>query len=70
MVKEHDTMLHVDGTILHHKFSRKYYWPNMINEIKTICKAYANLVRQLKSDDNICLLLLNKQKKRTFLCMT
>ena len=32
-------MLHVDGTMLHHKLSRKYYWPNMINEIKTICKA-------------------------------
>ena len=32
-------MLHVDGTILHHKFSRKCYCPNMINEIKTICKA-------------------------------
>jgi hypothetical protein len=32
-------MLHVDETIFHHELSRKYYWPIMINEIKTICKA-------------------------------
>ncbi len=40
VVKEHETMLHVDGTRVHHELSRKlYYWPNMIKQIKTICKA-------------------------------
>jgi hypothetical protein len=32
-------MLHVDRTRVHHELSRKYYWPNMINEIKAICTA-------------------------------
>jgi hypothetical protein len=39
VVKEHETMLHVDGTRVHHELSRKFYWPNMIKEIKDICKA-------------------------------
>jgi hypothetical protein len=39
VVKDHETMLHVNGTRVHHELSRKFYWPNMINEIKTICKA-------------------------------
>jgi hypothetical protein len=39
VVKEHETMLHVEGTRVHHELSRKYYWPNMINEIKTICRS-------------------------------
>ena len=39
VVKEHETMLHVDGTRVHHELSRKYYWPNMIKQIKEICKA-------------------------------
>jgi hypothetical protein len=40
VVKEHETMLYVDGTReVHHELSRKFYWPNMIKEIKDICKA-------------------------------
>ena len=39
VVKEHENMLHVDGTRVHHEFSRKYYWPNMVKQIKAICKA-------------------------------
>jgi hypothetical protein len=39
VVKENGTMLYVDGTRVHHELSRKFYWPNMINQIKTICKA-------------------------------
>ena len=39
VVKEHETMLHVDGTRVHHELSRKYYWPNMIKQIKEICRA-------------------------------
>jgi hypothetical protein len=31
--------MHVDGTRVHHELSRKFYWPNMIKEIKDICKA-------------------------------
>ena len=30
VVKEHETMLHVDGTRVHHELSRKFYWPNMV----------------------------------------
>ncbi len=37
VVKEHETMLHVDGTRVHHELSRKYYWPNMVKQIKAIC---------------------------------
>ncbi len=40
VVKEHETILHVDGTRVHHELSRKFYWPNMIKQIKTICKAF------------------------------
>ncbi len=36
VVKEHETMLHFDGTKVHHKLSRKHYWPNMIDKIKAI----------------------------------
>ncbi len=39
VVKEHETMLHVDGTRVHHELSRKFYWPKMIRQIKIICKA-------------------------------
>ncbi len=39
VVKEHETMLHVDGTRVHHELSRKFYWPNMVKQIKAICKA-------------------------------
>jgi hypothetical protein len=39
VVKERETMLHVDGTRVHHELSRKFYWPNMIKQIKMICKA-------------------------------
>jgi hypothetical protein len=66
VVKEHKTMLHVDGTRVHHELSRKFYWPNMIKEIKGIGKACKSCKR-LKYVDNICLLLSNKQGKRTFL---
>jgi hypothetical protein len=41
----------------------------MINGSKLFAKL-ANHVRQLKSDDNSSLLLLNKQTKRTFLLLT
>jgi hypothetical protein len=30
VVIKHETMLHVDGTRVHHELSRKFYWPNMI----------------------------------------
>ena len=39
VVKENETMLHVDGTSVHHELSRKFYWSNMIKQIKAICKA-------------------------------
>jgi transposase InsO family protein len=39
VVKEHETMLHESGRRVHHELVRKYYWPNMANEIKIICKA-------------------------------
>jgi transposase InsO family protein len=39
VVKEHETMLHESGRRVHHELVRKYYWPNMANQIKTICKA-------------------------------
>jgi hypothetical protein len=32
-------MLHVAETRVHHELSRKFYWANMIKQIKTICKA-------------------------------
>ncbi len=39
VVKEHETMLHESGRRVHHELVRRYYWPNMANEIKVICKA-------------------------------
>jgi hypothetical protein len=39
VVKEHETMLHENGKRVHHELIRKYYWPNMVNEIKAICQA-------------------------------
>jgi hypothetical protein len=39
VVKEHETMLHESGRRVHHELVRKYYWPNMANQIKVICKA-------------------------------
>jgi hypothetical protein len=38
---EHETMLHQDGRRVHYELSRKYYWPKMAEEIKSICKACA-----------------------------
>ncbi len=32
-------MLHVEGTRVHYELARKYIWPNMVREIKIICKA-------------------------------
>ncbi len=32
-------MLHESGRRVHHELVRKYYWPNMANEIKVICEA-------------------------------
>ena len=32
-------MLHVDGARVNYELSRKYIWPNMVKDIKTICKA-------------------------------
>jgi hypothetical protein len=39
VVKEHETMLHESGRRVHHELVRKYYLPNMANEMKVICKA-------------------------------
>ncbi len=39
VVKEHETLLHESGRRIHHELVRKYYWPNMANQIKAICKA-------------------------------
>jgi hypothetical protein len=39
VVKEHETMLHESERRVHHELVRKYYWPNMANQIKVICKA-------------------------------
>jgi hypothetical protein len=39
VVKEHENMLHETGRRVHHELVRKYYWPNMANQIKVICKA-------------------------------
>ena len=36
---EHETMLHVEGARVHYELARKYIWPNMVREIKIICKA-------------------------------
>jgi Integrase zinc binding domain len=32
-------MLYVDGPRVYHELSRKFYWSNMIDQIKMICKA-------------------------------
>jgi hypothetical protein len=32
-------MLHENGKRVHHELIRKYYWSNMVNEIKSICQA-------------------------------
>ncbi len=32
-------MLHVDGARVNYELSRKYIWPNIGRDIKTICKA-------------------------------
>ncbi len=36
---EHETMLHVEGARVYYELARKYIWPNMVREIKIICKA-------------------------------
>ncbi len=36
---EHETMLHQDGRRVHYELSRKHYWPKMLENIKSICKA-------------------------------
>jgi hypothetical protein len=36
---EHETMLHVKGNRVNHELSRSYYWPNMTEEIKSVCAA-------------------------------
>ena len=38
VVKQHEAMLYVDGPRVYHELSRKFYWSNMINQIKMICK--------------------------------
>ncbi len=40
VITEHETMLHVEGARVHYELARKYIWPNMVREIKIICKAY------------------------------
>jgi hypothetical protein len=40
VMREHETMLHQNGTRVHYKLSRKYIWPNMARDIKVICKVY------------------------------
>jgi hypothetical protein len=37
---EHEAMLHVKGNRVHHELSRSYYWPNMTEEIKSVCAAW------------------------------
>ena len=39
VIKEHETMLHQSGARVNYELSRKYIWPNMVREIKAICKA-------------------------------
>jgi transposase InsO family protein len=39
VIKEHETMLHQSGARVNYELSRKYIWPNMVREIKSICKA-------------------------------
>jgi hypothetical protein len=39
VVKQHETMLYVDGPRVYHELSRNFYWSNVINQIKMICKA-------------------------------
>ena len=39
VIKEHETMLHVQGNRVHYELARKYIWPNMVREIKVICNA-------------------------------
>ncbi len=34
---EHETMLHVKGNRVNHELSRSYYWPNMTEEVKSVC---------------------------------
>jgi hypothetical protein len=68
VAKEHETMLHVDGTRVHHELSRKFYWPNMIKKIEDICKACNSC--QTAKVRRQHLLLSSKQKKRTFLYHT
>ena len=36
---EHETMLHVKGNRVHHELSRSYFWPNMAEQIKTLCNS-------------------------------
>jgi hypothetical protein len=63
VVKEHETMLHVEGTRVHHELSRKFYWPNMINESMRSRQFadHANHVRLQKSDDKTCRLSSYRQ---------
>jgi hypothetical protein len=63
VVKEHETMLHVESITSSVENSTG---PTCSNKSKRFAKL-ANHTKQLKSDDNSYLLLLNKQKKRTFL---
>jgi transposase InsO family protein len=39
VMREHETMLHQNGTRVHYELSRKYIWPNMARDIKVMCKA-------------------------------
>jgi hypothetical protein len=36
---ERETMLHVKGNRVHHELSRSYFWPNLAEQIKTLCNA-------------------------------
>ena len=42
---EHETMLHVDGARVNYELSRKYFWPNMVQDIKTV-KTTLNSIRE------------------------
>jgi hypothetical protein len=40
VMREHEAMLHQNGTRVNYELSRKYIWPNMARDIKVICKAF------------------------------
>ncbi len=64
---EHETMLHVEGARAHYELARKYIWPNMVREIKIICKA-CQTCGKAKFANKICPPNLSKLTRTIFLC--